>query len=228
MSRALPLLFLVLAGCAGATAAESPVTAPEPMKIDRGPTSMESEIGGMNEDAVADAFAALERHVLGCVRRGSERVREIGGHFVLSLRIDKQGQARWAYLSESTLGDRETEKCVLELARGQAWPKPVGGEGLATRAFEIDPGTEPVSWEAKRIRSTVGAAREKLGRCKKGLEGSFVATAYVSPNGRVLSAGVAPPSESGEEAADCIARAIEKLRFGSPGRRAAKVTFPVP
>lgn len=189
---------------------------------------MESEIGGMNEEAVEKAFARLETDVLGCVRRGSERVREIGGRFVLSLRIDRQGALRWAYLSESTLGDRETEKCVLGLAKERAWPKPVGGEGLATRTFEIDPGTEPVSWEAKRIRSAVRAAREKLGRCKKGQDGSFVATAYVRPDGRVASAGVAPPSEEGEDAADCIARTIEKMRFGSPGRRAAKVTFEVP
>ena len=189
---------------------------------------MESEIGGMNEEAVAETFGAMERQVLGCVRRGSERVRELGGHFALSLRVDKRGEVRWAYLSESTLGDRETEKCVLDLARAQSWPKPLGGEGLATRTFEIDPGTEPVSWDARRIRSGVVAEGGRLGRGKMAKAGIFVATAYVSPNGRVLSAGVAPPSESGEEAADCIAQTIEKLRFGSPGRRAAKVTFPIP
>jgi len=207
----------------------TPVDAPpEIIKIDRGPTSMESEIGGMNEEAVGHAFDALQTEVAACIREGSERVREIGGRFVLSLRIDRQGALRWAYLSESTIGDRETEKCVLGLARVRSWPKPVGGEGLATRAFEIDAGTEPLTLEPKRVRGAVRAAADKLGRCKKGHGGSFVATAYVRPDGRVFAAGVAPPSEEGEEAADCIAETIEKLRFRSPGRRAAKVTFEVP
>ena len=58
--------------------------------------------------------------------------------------------------------------------------------------------------------------------------GSFIATAYLRPDGRVKSAGVAPPSEAGEAASDCIVETISKLRFRSPGKRAAKVTFKVP
>jgi hypothetical protein len=222
-------VLLALAGCSASPppVAEAP-PAPEPERIDRGPTSMEGEIGGMNEEAVGIAFDALQEDVAGCVKQGSERVREIGGRFVLSMRVDRSGNPRWAYLSESTLGDRDTEKCVLDLVKDRSWPKPVGGEGLASRAFEIDAGTEPVELEAKRVKGTVGAAAETLWRCKKGLDGSFIATAYLRPDGRVKSAGVAPPSEAGEAASDCIVETIAKLRFRSPGKRAAKVTFEVP
>ena len=228
LRRACIAAALLVSGCSQpppVTPAEPP---PEIIKIDRGPTSMESEIGGMNEEAVGQAFDALQAEVAACIREGSERVREIGGRFVISLRVDREGSLRWAYLSESTLGDRETEKCVLGLARDRSWPKPVGGEGLAMRTFEIDAGTEPLTLEPKRVRGTVRAAADKLGRCKKGKGGSFVATAYLRPDGRVFAAGVAPPSEGGEEAADCIAETIEKLRFRSPGGRAAKVTFEIP
>ncbi len=225
---ALACLLVATAGC---SAAPPPVVVQppdEPVRVDPGPSSMESEIGGMNDHDVERTFGALEKQVLACVRSGSERVRELGGRFVVSLRIDRSGSARWAYLSESTLGDRDTERCVVDLARAVTWPKPVGGEGLASRAFDIDAGAEPAQWEAKRVRSTVRAASARLSRCKKGVSGSFVATAYVRPDGRVLSVGVAPPSEAGEDAADCLADALTKLRFVSPGRRAAKVTFEVP
>jgi hypothetical protein len=222
-------LSLLAVACAAnpSTVAEAPPVL-EPERIDRGPTSMEGEIGGMNEEAVGHAFDELTAQVAGCVREGSERVREIGGKFVLSLRVDKSGNPRWAYLSESTLGDRDTEKCVLDLAKQRTWPKPLGGEGLASRTFEIDAGTEPINLEAKRVKGTVSAAAETLWRCRKGLNGSFVATAYLRPDGRVLTAGVAPPNETGEDAADCIAETIGKMRFRSPGRRPGKVTFEVP
>jgi hypothetical protein len=189
---------------------------------------MESEIGGMNEEAVTVAFSALFEEVLGCVQTRSKTIRELGGHFVLSLRIDREGGVRWAYLSESTLGDRDTERCVLDLAQGRVWPRPLGGEGLASRSFDVDPGAEPAPLEGKRVRRSVLSHAEQLARCKKGVRGTFTATAYVRPDGRVMAAGVAPPSETGERAADCLAEAIGKMRFASPGRRAAKVTFEVP
>ena len=221
----LPLLLAISAlGCAPKPAVvEAPM--PEVVKIDRGPTRMEQEIGGMNQDAVEAKFTAIQPAVLDCVAQGATRVREIGGAFTISLRIDQQGRARWAHLAESTLGDRETERCVLDVARGAEWPRPVGGEGLARRQFAVDPGVEPVAWEPNRIKSAMKRMIEKVAPCRKGQPGRFVATAYVRPNGRVFAAGVSPPRENAEDAADCVARELQKMVFGSPGRKAAKVTF---
>src|SRR5262245_50274399 len=114
-------LLVLAAACAKAPPPRRPVVAapaPTTEAIDPGPTSMEAEIGGMNEDAMDDAFNALGSPLQRCLEDGLSRVNELGGHFKLSLRIDRQGSTKWVYLSESTLGDRETEKCVLDLARG--------------------------------------------------------------------------------------------------------------
>jgi len=197
-------------------------------KIDPGPTYMESDIGGMNEEAMDQAFASLQHPLQSCLEEGVSRVSELGGHFKLSLRIGRQGGVKWVHLSESTLGDRDTEKCVIELARTKTWPRPLGGEGLAEKSFDIDPRAEPITWESKRVRRALSYAHTQLARCRKGVPGQFVATAYVRPDGRVAAAGVATPHERGEEAADCMVDTIRKLRFGSPGSRAAKVSFELP
>lgn len=191
---------------------------------------MESEIGGMNEEAVERAFARLADPMLACVAERSQaaRVKELGGTFVVSLRVDREGRARWAYLDESTIGDREAERCIVDLARAAEWPRPVGGEGLASRSFDVDPAAAPVAWESKRVEPALKHAARSFARCRRGAAGSFVATAYVRPDGRVAAAGIAPPDADAEETADCLAEAVEKMRFGSPGRRAAKVTFEVP
>jgi len=225
--RTLSLLTLLASVATGCAATPVIVDEPlvEPVKIDRGPTHMEQEIGGMNQEAVEATFTSIQPRVLDCVAQGATRVREIGGSFVISLRIDSAGKARWAHLAESTLGDRQTERCVLDVARETLWPQPLGGEGLARRQFEVDAGVEPVEWEPKKIKSAMARMIEKVAPCRKGQPGTFVATAYVRPNGRVFAAGVAPPRENAEDAADCVAKELQKMVFGSPGRKAAKVTF---
>jgi hypothetical protein len=192
------------------------------------PTSMESEIGGMREDDTVKAFERLAAPILDCVKQNTKRVRELGGVFVIAIRVDRDGRAKWAYLKESNLGDRATERCILDLARANDWPKPVGGEGLANRNFQIDPEKTPAELEAKRIKSALKYAASGFAKCRKGTRGTFTATAYVRPDGRVFAAGVAPPREDLEETSDCFADTVKKLKFGSPGRKAAKVTFEVP
>jgi hypothetical protein len=220
------MLAALLAACTSTIPA--PVireAAPVPERVGRGVTSMESEIGGLNEEAMDRAFASLE--VQRCLTEGSSRLSAIGGAFTLRLRIDREGGARWAYLSESTLGDRATEKCVIDLARGRSWPRPLGGEGLAEKAFAIDAPTAPVMLEEKRVVADVARARAAASTCRHGVSGSFFATVHVRPDGRVSAAGVAPPSERGEDVADCVVDAIRKLRFRPSAQRAAKVSFEI-
>jgi hypothetical protein len=56
--------------------------------------------------------------------------------------------------------------------------------------------------------------------------GSFVATVYLRPDGRVVTAGVAVPSEKGEDVADCMVEAVRKVRFRGD-RRTAKLSFEI-
>ena len=222
----LAVLASLLPACAAAI--PTPVirdAEPVTEKIDRGATSVESEIGGLNEEAMDRAFASLE--VQRCLTEGSSRLSAIGGAFKLRVRINRDGGARWAYVSESTLGDRATEKCLLDLVRGRSWPKPLGGEGLAEKAFAIDAPTAPVMLEEKRMLVDVARARAAASRCRHGVKGSFFATVHVRPDGRISAAGVAPPNERGEDVADCVVDAIRKLRFRPSAPRAAKVSFEI-
>lgn len=212
-------------GCAAAPL-EAPVSVPAPAAEAPLP-ALEGEIGGMNEEAVGRAFDRLAAPIRRCIEAGASEVEPLGGHFELSLRIDRGGKARWAYVGASTLGHRATERCIADAARAHTWPRPVGGEGLARRAFDIEPGALATEWSERRVRAAVRGANAQLAKCKRGVSGAFVATAYVRPDGRVLAVGVSPPSESAEPAADCLASALGRLRFGSPGRKPAKVSFSV-
>jgi hypothetical protein len=227
MSRAsLPALAIALAACSAAPV-RAPVVAdaaPEPERVDTGPTSMESEIGGLNEEAMDKAFASLD--VTRCIAGRGDDLDQLGGELTLKLRIDRRGATRWAYLSRSTLGDRDAEKCVLDMARQKTWPKPLGGEGIAEKEFVIDPRAEPLPLDERRTLGQIAHARAEAGKCRRSVPGSFMATVYVQPDGRVLAAGVAVPNERGEDVADCVVEAVRKVRFHGAAKP-AKLSFEI-
>jgi hypothetical protein len=187
---------------------------------------MKSDIGGLNEEAVERTFERMRGDVEACFGKGFARLPALGGHFQMRLRIAGDGAVRWAYMSESTLGDRDTERCLLDAARARTWPLPVGGDGLAAKAFDIEPQTAPKPVEPAKFQRAIKLALRETAKCRKaGVRGAFAVTVYLAGNGRVLSAGVAPPSEKGEATADCMAKELSKLRFGPAGAKVAKLSF---
>jgi hypothetical protein len=188
-----------------------------------------SEIGGMNEEAVEETFSSSLSGLERCLSRGAERVEFLGGSVSFYLKIDTSGKVAAAYLEHSTLGDRATEKCMLNSLRSKKWPKPVGGDhGLARKAFDFDAPNdvrEPTFWTDDDARPGLAKIGDDVSKCKDGHSGAFEATLYVGTAGEVLSAGIAPPDESGEEAADCLVEALQAAKFPSPGSWPAKVTL---
>ncbi len=196
--------------------------------IDRGAVYYESEIGGLSQEDVSEHFLALRPRLEDCVHKAAGRMSVLGGHVNLRMRLDGQGQVRWAYLVDSTLGDREAELCVLRLVKNRSWPKPLSGEGLAEASFEVQPAEPPGDLPGFKRRLLAERANAATQRCRRGISGEFRATAYVGQNGNVLSAGVAPPSEQGETVSDCVVDALRgirvgRLRAGQSG--AAKISF---
>jgi hypothetical protein len=193
-----------------------------------GPASAESEIGGLSLEDIERELQKLEPRFSSCVRRATDGASFIGGSFSLRLRLDRRGNVRWAYLADNTLGDREAERCVLAVAKGRTWPRPLSGEGLAETSFVVEPGDEPAAMPSGLGTALRRRASALTRRCRAGLSGTFRATAYFGPSGDLLSVGVSPPDEAGEVASDCIAEALGGLRAPRLGRNvepAAKVTF---
>ncbi len=144
------------------------------------------------------------------------------------MRIDREGGVRWAWLTDSTLGDRDAEHCVLDLVRGRTWPRPLSGDGLAESSFEVEPGEAPATWPPFKVSALTARAIAATRSCRKGKPGTFRATAYVGPKGAVIAAGVAPPDPQREDTSDCISDALRTLRLGNltvGQRTAAKISF---
>src|SRR5262245_17622407 len=71
--------------------------------------SMAGQLGSLDEGKVDDTFNRLIPRFGNCLSQGSFRVEFIGGHVKFFVRIAVDGTAKWAYLSEFIIGDRDTE-----------------------------------------------------------------------------------------------------------------------
>ena len=193
-----------------------------------GRPSVSSEIGGLDEQKVNAAFESSLSGLERCLNQGSSRVEFLGGSVSFFVKIDLEGKVDGAYLEKSTLGDRDTEKCMLDVLRSRSWPKPVGGEhGLARKGFGFDQQKDvraPSDYDQEHLDKGLSKIAGKLASCKSA-KGSYEATMYVATDGSVMAAGVTPPSEEGEDAVDCLVSTLKSASFPSPGSWPAKVTF---
>jgi len=188
-----------------------------------------AEIGALDEAKVTQTFQSAQGELQKCLTEGAQRNELEGGDIAFFVKIGKDGRVIHAHAEQSTLGDRETEKCMLNVLKRKRWPEPQGGDaGLARNSFGFDMPNDvrpPTQWDEERVSSTVSDLSPKLGSCRRGVKGSLTATVYVDPDGAALSAGVAASDESGENAADCVAEVLKSAKFPSPGSWPAKVTF---
>jgi len=224
-------LGLFACGAAVEKAPDDPVTdASSRDRGDRGPgISMESEVGALNEAAVTTAFQKSADGMLQCLKKASNRLPYISGVAGVYVRVGESG-VKYAYMKRSSLGDRDTEQCMLDIIRKQSWPAPVGGkEGFAENEFTFDPPDRvrmPVSWSEGDAGKTVEDAKKVLARCKaKSASGRLTATLYVETDGSVLAAGVSGEQPGTEQAASCVVDGLKAIKLGSPGSFAAKLTL---
>lgn len=198
-------------------------------EFDNGGMEMMQEKGGMNEDKVTKTFKRLQPDLSKCLMESGEGQDYLYGDVSFLVVVDRSGQAIETYAERSNLGSYQAEKCMLDVLRSTHWPKPVGGlTGDARNGMGYDAPPDirpPVDWTEADIEETLAEDEnaETLNACGSG--GPYEITMYVSPSGRVLSAGVAHTVKDGDQKADCLVSALEGMKFNSPGSWRAKVTF---
>ena len=225
---------LALAGLSGmlvaACGGEPPPKAPEAPKEEihevKPQLKMKSELGTVDPDAVTRAFKRLDDRFQDCQKQGLARIEVLAGSMKFFLRIGEDGSAKWAYFEQSDLGDRDTEKCLLDVVTGSRWPKPDGGDAEARYTMELPPnGRAATDWNPDKVAAALGRSGDAIDQCKSGASGSYQGTLYVGPGGKVLGAGVSASTRDAAAKADCLSRALTKLRgLPSPGSWPAKVT----
>src|SRR5262249_47798402 len=150
--------------------------------------SMKSEVGALDESKTTETFNTVSPKLQACFTKGSQRIPYLAGEIRFVVRILESGAAKWAYVKDSTLGDRKTEECMLGVLTGATWPQPVGGEGVAEKGFTFDAGNDerpPVAWSTENLGKAFEKAKQAITTCRSssGTAG-LKATLYVATNGK--------------------------------------------
>ncbi len=218
---------IAVAGCGSATPEAAPVETaePPPTHHSNGGMGAEAEVGGMNQDAVEKVFAQVTDKLQACQKDAASRIPYVAGDVGFHVKVDHDGKPTIVELSQSTMGDLQTEKCMVDVITGCQFPPPVGGKfGLADIANLGFPALgevrEPVPWSESDMGPGAKAACATLRACKQGSK-ALSATFYVEKDGRIQSVGFA----GDRSAADCAADKLKRLKFNSPGSYAAKVSL---
>ncbi|MCS6899416.1 MAG: hypothetical protein RMJ98_06925 [Myxococcales bacterium] len=192
---------------------------------------VKAEVGALDAKTVKKNFEEILRKIEACqeTRRKEEgRLDFLAGDLKLEVHIGEDGGVKSAFLPLSTVGDLKLEACALDAARSVRWPRPEGGvTGIASNEFHlpVKGDREATSWSADKVSSTLAGA--PLQPCKAGVQGIIELTLYVDTDGKVISAGASRPDPEKLEVASCLVKAVQGLKFPSPGSWPAKVTVPL-
>lgn len=224
---------LVLAlGCGGEAEPESTETTvetsgseePAPRRDDG--VQVEGLMGTMDADEVRMTIEPKLTRFMRCFSRRYDEIEILGGHIHMSFRVDVEGNVLWVYPNESTIGDRETERCLVETAAAIRFPRPRGGEAEFGYPLDLDPPEDvrpPVAWGESSIADVLEANRASVASCGSG----YTVTMYVGPGGEVMAAGAAADELDDAANLDCVTDAVTEWEMPDPGSYPAKVSFSI-
>ncbi len=227
---AVALTLAFVGGCAGEESTDAPAEVEETSGHERAlarndGAQIEGLMGTISSDAVERTMEARMGRFLRCFQRRHEAVEVLGGTIDLAFRVRVDGTVLWVYPRESTIGDRETERCILEAARSARFAPPRGGEAEFAYPLTLDTPPEvrpPLHWDASRVAAKVEENRGEIVDCGPG---PYTVTVYVAPGGQVLAAGASTTDPERADDLDCVARSVSTWSMPDPGSYPAKVTF---
>jgi hypothetical protein len=184
-------------------------------------------MGTLSADEVHQGLEPRMGRFMRCFERRYGALELLGGQIRFAFRIATDGSVREVHARESTIGDRQTERCLLEVAQSARFARPQGGEAEFAWPIEVDPLDDvrpPLYWEQEQVADVVAENASSVRSCGRG---PFVVTVYIAPGGSVMAAGSAATGGAESETLDCVAEAVSAWSMPDPGSYAAKVTFEV-
>jgi len=232
------LSLALLLGCGGepevaeTTHSDEASSGDEVTEAHHDAVQIEGLMGTISADMVERGIEPRMGRFLRCFQERYGSLEVLGGRFEMAFRIHVDGTVRWVYPSDSTIGDRETERCLLHVASGIHFHRPRGGEAEFSYPLSLDTAEDvrpPLHWDAARVgEALTEGGPALLSSCRPpGSRAMYRVTAYIMPGGAVQAAGAATDDAEAVDSLDCVAQAVRGWSMPDPGSYPAKVHFEV-
>jgi TonB family protein len=239
----LNLAVVVGTGCASETAAKrdessapvaaraarrpasSPEDAPPAMRVD-------SELGVLETE---DVEATLQEHfedIRGCYGRAGKAQRYAEGKVLLRFLVRGDGSSEDVLVIESSLGNYDVERCLVEVGRRISFHAPSGHKATTFEypvEFRSTNQVPVLEIDGVKVERDLATFLPQLAACGPLTNESASAIIYIEPNGFPGSVGLAADAVLDEDVGDCVVQTIRgwKMSAALPGR-VMRATFSIP
>jgi TonB family protein len=245
MKRAvLPLLAVVIgAGCGSDKAARHEEGGPEHAlkrrssggihSADPSPgMTVDNELGVLDTEEVD---ATLKQHfdeIRGCYHRAGKAQRYAGGRVMLRFLVGGDGIAQDVLVVESSLGNYDVERCLVEVGRRISFHAPAGHKATTFEypvEFRSTNQVAVLDVDGMKLDHDLSVFLPQLAACGQLSALDASAMMYIEPNGFPGSVGLAAGTTLDEDVADCMVQTIRgwKMSATLPGH-VMRATFNIP
>lgn len=195
--------------------------------------TIEGQLGTLRQSEVSATLNPALSRLQTCYTNRLEAHPYLAGGVQFKIRVGTDGSVRWVLPLQSSIGDRQTERCMADVLQSLRFPEPCGGETETTwgPSFEGGEDARPaVAWDAARVQTQVNRRRTQLAQCLRSASGANAeVTLYVGQGGRVVTAGASVSTNDASSAIDCLVSEVSGWTgLPDPGSYPAKATFRLP
>ena len=234
----LSCIAVIALGC-GSTpppAAPTPVVEDKPVAKPTESADIEYDLGSIDPNVAKQRFDSIKGQWNDCYAAEHEKNESLSGMIKFTVRTNKDGSVKWAYVTSTDLGDREVERCVIDSVKQQNFGPPMDAKEGEIKdksyGWELDGDEDRPAdpGDVSQVLPALKKAQKKIAECrsKSEAQGTFTATIYVAPKGKPKSVGIAISDPSGDGAIDCIVEVLTHITYKNPSSWTTKVTVELP
>ncbi|HVZ85461.1 MAG TPA: TonB family protein [Polyangia bacterium] len=204
-----------------------------PKPVDPGASmTLDNEVGVVDSD---DVEATIQEHfddVRACYARAGKAQRYAGGKVLLRFMLAGDGAAQDVWVLESSLGNYDVERCLVDVGRKIRFHAPNGGKPTTFEypvEFRSESGMDVLNVDGPKVDHDVAVLLPQLAACGRVAEEVVSAMIYIEPNGVPGSVGLATAAALDEDAGDCVVQTIRgwRMSVGLPGH-IVRANFNIP
>jgi TonB family protein len=194
--------------------------------------SLSSEVGVVDS---ADVEATIQDHfdeVRNCYARAGKAQKYAGGKVLLRFLIAGDGAAQDVWVLESSLGNYDVERCLVEVGRRIRFNAPVGNKATTFEypvEFRSSTHAAVLDIDGTKAAHDVAMLLPQLAECGRVADEDVNAIVYIEPNGLPGSVGLAGAGALDEDAGDCVVQTIRgwRMSIARPGL-VVRTNFTIP
>jgi hypothetical protein len=224
----------------GCGSTQKPVEEPKPEKQEvvkdehkSSAPAIEYDLGGIDPNIWKKKVDALKGGWMECYKTAHEHHETLEGKLTFTVRTNKDGSVKWAFIKDSDLGNRAVEKCVIDSIKASNFGPPMDAKEGEMQAHSVgwplDDEARPADPGAQgSVLPSIEKAKGKLDACRNGAKGKMTATIYIAKGGKPISVGLAIDDPTLDPAIDCAVDVLMKLHYVNKASWPTKVTVQLP